>query len=210
MSKRRGKLIVVDGGEGAGKSTMIQYAKEIFDESELLFTREPGGSVLGEKIREVMLSEEAAQASGETQFGLIWAARHDHLHKLILPKLKQGVNVLSDRFDSSTYLMQIYGQECGHMKDIFWSTRDIFLKEQKPDLYIFLDVDPEVSLQRVAGRAGDQNHFDRRPIDFYQRARTGYLEFADRVPSVVIDANRDIESVRKDFIDILSSSLYEN
>ncbi len=199
----RGKFIVIDGGEGAGKSSQIQEIKKTFGES-VLITREPGGSVLADKIREVILSPEAGEANGKTQFALFWAGRSDHMRATVIPALERGINVISDRFDSSSYTYQIYGQKEEGLRDLFYKMREIYLGEYKPDLYIYMDVPVEVGLKRKQEQADFKlNHFDERDIEFHKRVREGLIDFFKDNPSVTINADREFEEVKKDLIDIL-------
>ncbi len=196
----KGKFLVIDGGEGSGKSTLMSFLPEIFDRQKFLATREPGGSPFAEEIRNLMLTnKESGSASPETQFGLIWAARHDHLTKKIIPALEDGVHVVSDRFDSSTYAYQIFGQEAPQLEKLFWDIREIYLRDHKPDLYIFLDIDPELGLKRVASRKKETDHFDRRKLPFHKKIREGYMEFLKGVPHVVIDTGGEIPEAKKKF-----------
>ncbi|MEX0931701.1 MAG: dTMP kinase [Candidatus Paceibacterota bacterium] len=197
---KKGLFIVMDGCEGAGKSSMIEVLKEHFSEKNFLFTREPGGSLFAEQIRTLMLSPEAKEASAETQFGLVWAARHDHVTQTIEPALQEGLTVVSDRFDSSTFAYQLYGQKSLHLREHFWNTRDVYLKHTVPDLYVFFDVDPKVGMERVQKRKGERTHFDERDLSFHNEVRKGFKEFLTQVPSVVIDANKTQEEVKKLFI----------
>src|SRR5579864_4280814 len=105
----KGKFIVLEGGEGAGKSTQLRVIKEILGD-DIVITREPGGSPYAEEIRNVILkSTNAGQADAKTHFALFWAARADHMKNTVLPALNAGKHVISDRFDSSTFAYQIYG-----------------------------------------------------------------------------------------------------
>lgn len=205
---RKGKFIVIDGGEGSGKSTLMNFLPEIFGDQKFLATREPGGSVLAEEIRNLALAHpESRLASPETQFGLVWAARHDHLTKKIIPALQRGVSVFSDRFDSSTYAYQIYGQEAPQLEKLFWEVRKVYLRECEPDLYIFLDIDPKIGLRRVATRSKALDHFDERQLSFHKRIREGYLKFLEKVPSVMIDTSGAVDEAKKRFSEILKKSL---
>jgi len=168
-------------------------------EKSFVATREPGGAPFAEKIRELMISDAAKTARAETQFGLAWAARADHLYNFIIPNLKAGRHVISDRFDSSTYAYQIYGQGGGELEKLFWQTRAVYLREQKPDLYIFFDVDPKIGMERALSRKGGKTHFDAAPLDYYKRVEKGFIEFFKKVPHAVIDANQPIEKVERDF-----------
>jgi dTMP kinase len=148
-------------------------------------------------------------ASAETQFGLIWAGRADHVWKKINPALEKGINVVSDRFDSSTYAYQIFGQEGNDLEELFFLIRKKFLKNCTPDLYIFLEVTPEEGVRRVAKRKGEVNHFDERKIEFHNRVRDGYKKFAGLFPDQVkiVDANPTFEIVRENVVRILKDVL---
>lgn len=203
--KHLGKFIVIEGGEGSGKSTMVKVAQEYFP--QVLVTREPGGSPFAEMIRKLILCDEAKEAHGETQFGLFWAARFDHVHNKVKPALEKGINVLTDRFDSSSFAYQIYGQEAKHLKDLFLKMRQVYLKEYTPDLYIYLQVDPKEGMRRVAQRKGISNHFDNRAIDFHHRLHEGYMDFLNLVPHIIIDANGPMEDVQTHFLKTLKNVL---
>jgi dTMP kinase len=172
-----GKFIVIDGGEGSGKGTVLDALKGTFPQG-FVFTREPGGTPLAEKIREVIFSEEAKETDALTNFALFWAARADHMLHNVRPSLEQGLHVISDRFDLSTFAYQLYGQENHNLLELFWQMRRMY-SVPVPDLYIYLDVDPEIGLARVRGR-GTGNHYDERDIEFHQRVREGYQEFLFR------------------------------
>ncbi len=203
------KFIVIEGGEGSGKSTLLELARKEFGES-FVYTREPGGSILAEAIREVALKHpEAKSASSETQFALMWAGRHDNLNKTILPALNNGKNVLCDRFDSATYAYQLYGMGAIHLEDLFWKMREVFLKDKRPDLYIILDVEPKEGLRRVASRKGGTNHFDERAIEFHENIRKGLKKFREQVPNcVVLDSNGPLEKVKEDFLNIIRKECF--
>lgn len=204
---KRGKFVVIDGCEGAGKTTLIKALAERFPAGKVLITHEPGGTEFADKIRALVLSSEAKEAGAETQFGLMWAARAEHLKNKIIPALKKGINVVSDRFDSSTFAYQIYGQEAKHLEKLFWRTREVFLQKRKPDLYIFLDVKPEVGLGRVAGRKETKTHFDERALDFHRRVRAGFLKFLKHIPYKIIDANQPLKMARDNFFRIIRVEL---
>jgi dTMP kinase len=203
----RGKFIVIEGLRGSGKSTVMKFLKEKYVRPDIVFTREPGGSVLSEKIREVMLSEEARQANGDTQFGLIWASRTDHLKNTIRPALLEGKHVICDRFDTSTYGIQIHAQQSHHLNDIFFQVRDLFLGDTKPDLYIFLDVNPQDGARRAQNRGNNYTHFHDREAAYYDRMRVGYHEFFQNVPHLSVDANKDIEHVKESVARILDECI---
>lgn len=207
---KRGKFIVIDGGEGSGKGTQIEYLKSLYPDA--LFTREPGGSEYGEEIRNLMLKSPLAKdASAETQFALVWGGRADHIWKKINPALERGQNVFSDRFDSSTFAYQLYGQEGNDLKDLFFPIREKFLKHCTPDAYIFLEVTPLEGARRVASRKGEINHFDERKIEFHNRVRQGYKEFEKAFPGIVrtIDANPAVEIVKENLLRVIKEILVQ-
>ena len=197
---KKGIFIVLDGGDGAGKSSVAKKLKEIYGDN-LLITREPGGSAYAEKIREIILSDDGKDADPETQFLLFWAARRDILTKVIKPALDEGKIVVCDRFDSSTYAYQIYAPKRFELEPLFWYLREAMLLKDKlePDLYILLDVDPETGIERAKGR-GALNHFDKKSLDFRSRVSEGLKEFIlNKVPNgISIDANQDFKKVLLD------------
>lgn len=204
---KRGKFIVVDGGEGSGKTTVIKLIPEYFPKNKFILTHEPGGTPFAEKIREIILSDYGKRASAETHFALNWAYRHDHVNNLIKPALAKGVNVINDRCDSSTYAYQICAQNGRNLQKLFWQTRKIYFGDTEPDFYIFLDIEPKIGLARVANRKGEKTHFDERKLDFHQKVRKGFKEFLKRVPHKIIDANRPLEEVKADFLFVLEKIL---
>ena len=170
---------------------------------DILITHEPGGTYLADKIRTLFLSEGAKNASAETQFGLVWAARADHMANKIIPALKNGTSVLCDRFDSSTYAYQVHAGCAPNLEKLFWKTRDGFLGKYKPDLYIFLDVDPKTGLERINRRGGAKTNFDSRNLAFHKEVSAGFIKFFKHVPHRVLDASRSFERVAADFADLI-------
>lgn len=197
---KKGKFIVIEGGEGAGKSSQLKNLESKLGDN-FIFTREPGGTAYAEEIRNIILfSENAEQANAKTLFALFWAARADHLKNKIIPALESGKNVISDRFDSSTYAYQIFGQEAQELKEDFFTFRDFFVRDHKPDAYIYLDVDIETGLSRKNDQPDEINHFERRPKEFFQRMEMGFKDFFKKIdqPSFIIDANNSFEQVAED------------
>ncbi len=126
----------------------------------------------------------------------------------IIPALESGINVISDRFDSSTFAYQIYGQEAKELEGFFWQMRDFYLGNDKPDLYIYLDVSAEEGLKRKSFQSEDENnHFDQRKVDFHNRMRSGFVEFLKQVPSVVVDANSSKAEVKTVLIEAIDKVL---
>jgi len=205
---QKGKLIVVDSGEGAGKTTQIKRAKDFFGDIVVL-TREPGGSPYTEEIRNLVLnSPNAGQADAKTLFALFWAARADHLKNTILPALKEGKVVICDRFDSSTFAYQIVAQGARELEKFFWQMRDFYLGDMKPDLYVYFDIDPAIGLGRKNGQgAEERNHFEDRKIDFHNALRKGFKEFIKNVPHEMLDASKPIDEVWNDFKSVLEKEI---
>lgn len=208
--KKRGKFIVLDGGEGTGKSSQMKMLKEHYGD-RIVTTREPGGTPFAEEIRDIVLNSTCSgQVGAKTQFALLWAARADHLKNKIIPSLENGLHVISDRFDSSTFAYQIHGQEAKELEEFFWQTRDFYLEGTDPDLYIYLDVKTEEGLRRKNLQSQDEiNHFDQRQADFHDRVRKGYAIFFLKVPSIVVDANLAKEEVGQALIEIIDRILNE-
>ncbi len=205
---QKGKFIVIEGVEGSGKSTLVAQAKSIFDRQQLLTTREPGGSDFGEAVRELMFKHPLSSATTpDTQFGLVWAARADHLAKLIKPTLETGISVLCDRFDASTYAYQIWASGATHLEQLFWEMRTAYLIHQPPDHYLFLDAQPTVTLARIKNRSTGKNFFDERELAFHERVYEGYQRFFARVPVTLIDATKPQVEVEEEFMRILNEIL---
>ncbi len=194
-------FIAIEGGDGSGKSSLIQALKAELSDL-IVVTREPGGSAYGEVIREATLKHPLAKdAPASTMLCLMFAARFDHVQNLIIPTLESGKHVITDRFDASSFTYQIHGQEAPELEAPFWTLRGLLART--PDLYVYIDVDTETGLRRVSARNAvgtDGNHFDDRKIDFHKRLREGYKAFFEKVPHIIIDANRSLEEVKKDFI----------
>lgn len=188
---------VIDGGEGSGTTTLAHRLHARFPES--IRTREPGGSRLGEELRGLILRPDAAAYDAETMFAAFWAARRDHMREIIIPARKQGRMVFSDRFDSSTWAYQIRGQEQSQLVELFWAVRAHYLKDCAPDMYIILDVPPEIGVPRAKSRGDEMTHFDLAEMDFHRRVRSGYLEFVKDVRTTqrqaVIDATKTKDEV---------------
>jgi dTMP kinase len=203
---KKGKLIVIEGGDGAGKSTQIENFRSLFGERFIL-TREPGGTEYAEKIRTLALEDPlACHADGITLFMLMWGSRAEHMNHLVIPSLEEGKIIVSDRFDSSTFAYNVCAQDQGHLKEYFWQTRQAVLGEYVPDLYIYLDLDPKIGEKRLQGRDDEKNHFDRRSSDFKNKVRRGFFEFFKSVPHAVIDATQTREKMFDDILEVLKAN----
>jgi len=205
----KAKFIAIEGGEGSGKSTMLAALKEELGD-RAVFTREPGGSPYGEEIRKVIFgSEHSKTASPATALALMFAARFDHLKNVIAPAISGDKHVISDRFDASSYAYNVHAQSYGDLENLFWHLRDELIRT--PDLYVWLDVDPAIGLERARGRnekAKGGNHLDYMTLEFHRSVRAGYERFFDRITYPVgglqtvlkIDANRQLDVVKRNFL----------
>jgi dTMP kinase len=203
--KNNAPFIVVDGPEGAGKSSLLLKIKAFFGE-RIIITREPGGSPSAEKIREYIFAH--PELTALEQFDKFWEARQLHLKETIIPALSSGVGVISDRFDSSTFGYQIRAKQAPELEELFWKYRNDFLvvPRLEPDLYVFLDLDIKIGLARKAQQKNVQlNHFDNWPVDLHERMRKGFKEFFVHVPHVIIDASRPEDEVFNDFVAVLEN-----
>lgn len=207
MNMNRGRLIIIEGGEGSGKTSLVKVLKSELPSESTIFTREPGGTPLADEIRAMLLGVTGETISPLTHFALFWAARRAHIELTILPALESGKNVICDRFDGSTYAYQIWGQENHNLKLLFQVMRDTYiLRDITPYLYVYLDVEPQVGLARSEKR-GDQNHFDQKDLEFHQRVRKGYLEFLSGQYHRKVDAGRPQAEVIAEAREIIKSAI---
>lgn len=197
----RGKFITLEGMDGAGKSTHIPNIIALLKARgfEVVSTREPGGTSLGEHLRELLLHE---SMDPETETLLMFAARREHIAQVIEPALARGAYVLSDRFTDATFAYQSAGKGVQSSKI---RALEAWVQEGlQPDLTLLFDVPVSVSVERLAG-AREPDKFERESQDFFEKIRTSYLERASEYPArfQIIDANRplaDVESSVKEVI----------
>lgn len=192
----QGFFISFEGGEGAGKSTQIRRLAERLQTAghDVVVTREPGGSPGAEAIRELLVNGAADRWSPVTETLLMYAARRDHVERVIRPALAKGAIVLCDRFADSTRAYQGAGGDAP--ASLIASLEDHVLGGTVPDLTLILDLPAEVGLQRAEARGGAAR-FESKGLAFHERLRAGYLEIARREPErcLVIEANADIDAV---------------
>lgn len=185
-----GKFITLEGGEGAGKTTQAKRLKEALDEAgiENVVTREPGGTFGAEAIRDLVLDGTHERWSGMTELLLMYAARLDHMEKLIKPALERGVWVICDRFSDSSMAYQ--GVARGLGADRVAAVHATVMEGFKPDLTILFDIDPILTQKRVQTRGGELSRFDTETLEFHKKLRKGFLDIATDDPKRVktIDA----------------------
>jgi dTMP kinase len=203
----RGLFITLEGGEGAGKSTCLAYINEILEQAgkRVLVTREPGGTPLGEKIRELLLHGRE-NMDVDTELLLMFAARAEHLARVIRPALAEGTIVVCDRFTDATYAYQGGGR--GVPEERIRILEDWTQQGIRPDLTLLLDIPAVQGLVR-AGQRSAPDRFEREKIDFFERVRDRYLEAATSEPQRirVIDAARDIPQVQAQLRSVLEEIL---
>ena len=191
-----GRLIVLEGGEGAGKSTQVQAVAVWLRERgrQVLTTREPGGTPLAEGIRELVLRRWSEGMDAATEALLIFAARAAHLKERVRPALERGEDVVCDRFVDASYAYQGAGRGLGAER--IAALERFTLDGLRPDLVLVLDLPPELGLQRTAKR-GEENRFEAETLEFMRRVREAYLSRARSEPGryAVIDATPSPETV---------------
>ena len=203
IDRKKGWFITIEGPEGAGKSSCAGVLVKFFESRQMpvICTREPGGTPLAEKLREVVKNKPDANETihPETELLLMEAARAQHVREKIIPALEQGISVICDRFTDSTSAYQGGGRKMD-MNNIS-ALNDFASGSCRPDLTILLDLPVEIGLSRAQVRAaGKENYNDRleaEKIDFHQRVRNSYLAIAAREPQrvKVLDARLGIEEL---------------
>lgn len=198
-------MIVVDGGNGAGKGTCLHDIEAFLSGLglEVVMTREPGGTAIGEQIREILLDKSAVEMCDVTELMLFAAARAQHVRQKIVPAINAGKVVVSDRFDSATISFQHYAR--GLDLELINSLNDIAVAGLRPDFTIILDLDPAVGLQRVASRGSDFDRLEKENLSFLERARQGYIKqaLADPQRFATVDASQSFDQVRHEVLQLV-------
>jgi dTMP kinase len=210
---KRAKFIVMEGLDGSGKGTQVKLLQQKLQGQNVFFTREPGGTdnALAEEIRTMLLRQGGPPSTPRTDLHLFFASRAVHMELTVEPRRLQGIHVVSDRYASSTYAFQIYGEEQYELKKIFdESLQD--LVAFAPTLYIVLDLPPEVAyLRRKKDDEQAKSKFDIKPLEYHERVREGYKAFAKKYgPVEFVDADRPIEAVHEDIWKLVSEHLSLN
>lgn len=189
----KGLFITFEGGEGAGKTTQLRLLKEKLEKAgrTVLATREPGGTPGAEAIRKLLVNGDAYEWNAETEVLLHFAARCDHVEKLINPGLEEGSIVISDRFYDSTYAYQGYGQGFDLKK--LDAVRTTMIGDIKPDITFLLDLPVDIGMKRVT----EQQRYERLPVEFHEKLRQGFLTLAKAEPNRIktVDATQSAENV---------------
>lgn len=206
----RGRFITIEGVEGVGKSTNIEFIKQYLSNLNIdyLVTREPGGTLLAENIRDLLLSIGDDSPVELCELLLIFSARAQHIEKVIEPALKGGTWVICDRFTDATYAYQGGGR--GMNAKLISELETMVQGSLRPDLTIILDLDPETGLSRARNR-GELDRFEREHVDFFMKVREVYLQIATNYPErcAVINAGNELDEVSRDIELLLKTRLFE-
>ncbi|MCA9363743.1 dTMP kinase [Candidatus Kaiserbacteria bacterium] len=209
-----GRLIILEGGEGAGKSTLVKNLEKELSGTGLrvVCTREPGGTPWGEKIRSLLIEKDsnidhhlspAAQLLGH------YMARFEHLERVILPALSSGKTVISDRFEISSYAYQVYALGDTLLENIFADLHKYVVEQLRPYqcIYFFCDLDPAAGLARVDGRGEKKTIFDEAAIEFHEKVREGMKKAQAHIDSHftchTIDASDSEEGMLRQAVNLL-------
>lgn len=202
----RGRFITLEGGEGAGKSTQIARLRDTLKAQDLdvIVTREPGGTTGGDQIRELLVNGDTNRWEPLTEALLNYAARHEHLQKVITPALDAGTWVLCDRFSDSTMAYQGYGH--GMNREVIRRLHRLIVGDVTPDLTLIFDMPVELGLERAHTRGEGEDRYERMGVEFHQRLRDGFLDIAKKDPArcKVVDAAGDMDSVAKSVLELVT------
>jgi len=191
-----GKFITIEGGEGVGKSTNADFIQSALESRgcEVVVTREPGGTALGEALRSLLLSADIESPVAMAELLIIFAARAQHLTTVIEPALAAGKWVLCDRFTDATYAYQGWGRNIDQRA--IASLEQLVQGARRPDLTVLLDMDPSLGLSRAKERS-ELDRFEQEELTFFNRVREGYLARAKEEPArwLIIDASKTLDEV---------------
>ncbi len=194
------QFITFEGIEGSGKSTQVKMLSDFLAASNCptLISREPGGTLAGEKIRNILIDENIEKLEPITELLLNFAARSEHIEKLIKPALKAKKIVIIDRFFDSSYAYQGFGFGLG--KDIVDQIRKSAIKDFAPQISFLIDLPVETAFLRIKNRA-DNNRYEKLDLEFHQKVYKGYLELAKEDPRlVIIDGTKSQEEILQTII----------
>ncbi len=197
-------FISFEGGEGSGKSTQINLLyKSIFEITKnVLITREPGGTLQSELIRNLIVQKQKFELDSLTELLLITAARNEHILNIILPKLKNNI-VLCDRYIDSTYAYQVVGQRLG--ENLYKVLNKIIVKNIIPEITFYIDLDPEIGLNRTLSRKNNEVKYESLDLKFHKKVRQAYIYLSKNEKRIkLINGALSIENIHKQIIDFLN------
>ena len=200
-----GKFISIEGVEGAGKSTQVSFIQDYLTSlgKIVVVTREPGGTELSEKIRNLLLDPSSNSMANDTELLLMFASRAEHVSQVINPALHRGDWVLCDRFLDATYAYQGGGR--GIQRQRIQQIADWTLRGLIPDLTLLFDLPVELGLERVLERKEDMDRFEQEKIDFFQKIRKSYLKSAEEEPNriKILDASLSITKIQEQLTQLI-------
>ena len=203
---RVGKFIVLEGGDGSGKTTMGERLK--VELPDIVYTQDPGGTELGERIRNLLMSDEITNIDARTELLLFLAGRAQLVSEIVKPALDAGKNVISNRFGLSSIAYQVYGRQKPELLDLYRAVSEKILQGCTPDACILLDIPPEIGIARVHSRPEEPTRFDKESLDFHARVRLGLKKHVGEFGTpFVINADKPLEEVWTEVKTIVQSLL---
>tara|TARA_Y100001934_G_C12295045_1_gene746926 strand:+ start:933 stop:1559 length:627 start_codon:yes stop_codon:yes gene_type:complete len=206
--KDKGYFISFEGIDGSGKSTQIKKLARFLEnlDFDVIITREPGGSVGGEEIRNLLLRGQVDRWSAETEILLFTAARRDHLERIILPAIDDGKIVLCDRFTDSTRMYQgMRGPNLRTLVDML----NAKVINHDPDLTIIIDIDPEISLKRAKSRKTSEERFEDFGVELQMKMRQGFIELAKEFSNRIelVNGQQSVDGLAQDICSLVKAKL---
>lgn len=204
----RGKFITIEGAEGVGKTTNIEFIQTFLQQAGIDFitTREPGGTPLAEKIRDLLLDARQSAMCDDTELLLMFAARAQHLHEVIRPALERGQWVVCDRFTDATYAYQGGGR--GIANERIAQLESWVQGTLRPDLTLLLDVPVALGMERAGNRSAP-DRFEQEKLEFFERVRATYLHRAESEPGRyrVVDASLALPAVQRQIETVFTEAI---
>ncbi|HEY0828519.1 MAG TPA: dTMP kinase [Bacilli bacterium] len=209
---KTGKFITFEGGEGAGKTSVISMVSSYFTSAgyDVLVTREPGGIEIAEQIREIILDQHHIRMDGRTEALLYAAARRQHLVEKIIPNLQQDKIILCDRFIDSSLAYQGHARGLGIQE--VWKINEFAIDGMMPDMTFFLDILPETGLARIhADKNREINRLDAESVAFHHHVREGYFQLLELFPErmMLINAERSLDMIFEEIIERIHHRILE-
>ena len=208
----KGLFITLEGPDGSGKTSVASLLKERLtaEGHDIVHTREPGGVAIAEQIRDVILDPANTAMDARTEALLYAASRRQHLTEKVIPALEAGKIVLCERFLDSSLAYQGFGRELG-MEDIL-AVNAFAIGDAMPDMTLYLDIDEELGLSRIAAGRAHKDRLDAESVAFHHRVREGYQEILKRFPERirVVDASLPLEEVTQRCLELIEEALHEH
>lgn len=198
---KRGKFIVFEGGDGSGKDTQIHLVQKALLDTDIVYTKEPGGTKLGNTLREILLGSEYQPLAFETEALLFLADRAEHMTKIVQPALKAGKHVISNRSWLSFVAYQIYGRNGQILMPLVELAHTTIYKGAEPDAVILLDLPVAVTLERIKARHKPITSIEAEPSAFHERVRQGFLETVKNTKqALIVDGTASPEHIHQEVL----------